>query len=83
MKRTLLLVAAAAWGGLLVFDTLVFVMTVAKAIHIGRSGDRALIKVLLRDGKCTFVFQLKFSLAKIVYQVLYTSCRSYSKLAKR
>jgi hypothetical protein len=83
MKRTLLLGPAAAWDGLLVFDTLVFVMTVAKAIQVGRSGDQALIKVLLRDGKCTFVFQLRFSLAKSVYQVLHTSCRPYSKLAKR
>jgi hypothetical protein len=55
MKRTLLLGAAAAWDGLLVFDTLVFVMTVAKAIQVRRSGERALIKILLRDGKCTFV----------------------------
>jgi hypothetical protein len=55
MKRTLLLGAAAAWDGLLVFDILVFVMTVAKAIQVGRSGDRELIKILLRDGKCIFV----------------------------
>jgi hypothetical protein len=53
MKRTLLLGVAVAWGGSLVLDTLVFVMTVAKAIQVGRSGDRALINILLRDGKCT------------------------------
>jgi hypothetical protein len=55
MKPALLLGVAAAWGGSLIFDTLVFVMTVAKAIQVRRSGDRALIKILLRDGKCTFV----------------------------
>jgi hypothetical protein len=54
-RSTSLLGLAAAWGGLLAFDTLVFVMTVAKAILVGRSGDQTLIKILLRDGKCTFV----------------------------
>jgi hypothetical protein len=54
MKRTLLPGIAIAWGGLLAFDTVVFAMTVAKAILVGRSGDRTLIKILLRDGKCTF-----------------------------
>jgi hypothetical protein len=55
MKRTLCLDLASAWGGLLVFDTLVFVMTVAKAMMVQRSGNRALIKILVRDGKCIFV----------------------------
>jgi hypothetical protein len=64
MRHTLFLDLAVAWAGLLVFDTLVFVMTVAKAILVGRSGDQTLIKILLRDGKCTFVmFYLKSFLA--------------------
>jgi len=46
---------ASVWSCLFVFDTLVFVMTVAKAILVGRSGDRTLIKLLLRDGSTYFL----------------------------
>jgi len=45
----------AIWGYLLVFDTLVFVMTVAKAFMVGRSGDQTLINILLRDGSIYFL----------------------------
>jgi len=46
---------AAAWAGLLVFDIIVFGMTVAKAIRVGRMGDRTLIIVLLQDGQSIFI----------------------------
>jgi hypothetical protein len=78
MRRTLLLDLAATWSCAVVFDILVFVMTVAKAIMVRRSGDRKLINILLRDGKCTFL-TVSF-LINIVHQVPRTSCMSYSKL---
>jgi hypothetical protein len=46
---------AAAWAGLLAFDIIIFAMTVAKAIKVGRLGSRPLIDVVLRDGKSCFV----------------------------
>jgi hypothetical protein len=43
----------AAWGALLISDVILFVMTIVKAILVGRSGDCALVNVLLRDGMQT------------------------------
>jgi hypothetical protein len=40
----------AAWGGMAVFDSLVFAMTVYKTLSLRRSGV-SLIYLLLRDGK--------------------------------
>jgi hypothetical protein len=57
----LLLELLAIWGYLLVFDTLVFVMTVAKAFMVGRSGDQTLINILLRDGKCNVLIEVLLS----------------------
>jgi hypothetical protein len=42
---------AAGWGAVLVLDFMVFGMTVAKSIKIGKSGNRTLINVLVRDGR--------------------------------
>ncbi|KDR72739.1 hypothetical protein GALMADRAFT_229002 [Galerina marginata CBS 339.88] len=41
----------AAWGGMLVFDALVFGMTLYKSLSIPRTREINLLTVLLRDGK--------------------------------
>ena len=43
----------AAWGGMLIFDTLVFGMTLYKALSIPRTKEITLLTILLRDGECT------------------------------
>lgn len=39
-----------AWGGALVFDILIFIMTVYKSLTLRRSGPRSLLTLMLRDG---------------------------------
>ncbi|TFY65570.1 hypothetical protein EVG20_g5517 [Dentipellis fragilis] len=46
---------ALTWGGLLVFDSCVFVLTVVKAFRIGRRYPGSLVHVLLRDGTLYFI----------------------------
>ena len=41
---------AILWAGQLVFDIVVFVLTVWKSCYIGKLGDRLLVDILLRDG---------------------------------
>jgi hypothetical protein len=41
-----------AWIGILVFDSVIFGMTLYKTLKIGRFGRRTLVDVLLRDGEC-------------------------------
>lgn len=41
----------AAWGGLLVFDTLVFVMTVYKSMLLRQASVMDLLTLMLRDGE--------------------------------
>ncbi|TDL24506.1 hypothetical protein BD410DRAFT_91988 [Rickenella mellea] len=41
---------AVAWGGLLLFDTAIFSLTLYKTLEMWRMGDRQLIVVLMRDG---------------------------------
>lgn len=60
----------AAWSGLLVSDIILFGITVAKAITVGRMGDRALINVLLRDGAMYFLIICLANLANILTLVL-------------
>lgn len=42
---------AGAWGGLLIFDSVIFTLTLYRAIGIWRLGTRRLFQVLIRDGK--------------------------------
>jgi hypothetical protein len=44
----------AAWSGLLVSDIILFAMTLAKAIKVGRTRPQGLTKILLRDGMPIF-----------------------------
>lgn len=42
---------AGAWGGLMVFDSVIFTLTLYKAIGVWKLGTRRLTHVILRDGK--------------------------------
>ena len=41
---------AGAWSSLMVFDSMIFALTLFKAIFIWKLGTRRLIHVILRDG---------------------------------
>ena len=41
---------ALAWSSQLIFDAVVFVLTVWKSYYIGKLGVRLLVDILLRDG---------------------------------
>ncbi|EDR09419.1 uncharacterized protein LACBIDRAFT_318990 [Laccaria bicolor S238N-H82] len=59
----------AAWGGMLVFDSVIFVMTVLKSFPL-RSKSQDLITVLLRDGTIYFSVILAVNLTNILILVL-------------
>lgn len=59
----------AAWAGMLVFDSVIFVMTVLKSFPL-RSKSQDLITVLLRDGTIYFSVILAVNLANILILVL-------------
>jgi hypothetical protein len=42
---------AAAWGGMLVFDTLVFSMTAYKSLLLRQTSGMNLLTLMLRDGE--------------------------------
>lgn len=44
-------VIAIPWGCVIVFDTVVFVLTLYKAIEMWREGPSSLFQVLVRDGE--------------------------------
>jgi hypothetical protein len=57
---------ALAWGGMLSFDVVVFLMTLYKSLSIGRAGDRTLLNVLVRDGAMYFAVIALATLANIL-----------------
>lgn len=59
----------AAWGGMLIFDTVVFGMTLWKSLTL-RSKEQDLISVLLRDGAIYFSVIMVANLANILTHVL-------------
>ena len=50
MFRLLLAVLSSAWSGIMMFDIIVFALTVYKGFRVG--SQVPLIQVLIRDGKC-------------------------------
>jgi hypothetical protein len=40
----------AAWAGMVLFDTIIFALTVYKSLEFKRIGRRSLADILLRDG---------------------------------
>lgn len=44
-------VIATPWEVLLLFDTIVFALTLYKAVEMWKTGPSSLIQVLVRDGK--------------------------------
>lgn len=57
---------ASAWTGMLLFDILIFSMTVYKSLRRGRGGDRTLLNIMLRDGAMYFGVMAIAGLANIV-----------------
>ncbi|KAF8547723.1 hypothetical protein OG21DRAFT_1526964 [Imleria badia] len=54
MNPGLALHIAIAWAGQLIFDAVIFLLTVWKSYCIGKMGDRLLVDILLRDGSMYF-----------------------------
>ncbi|KAF9458370.1 hypothetical protein BDZ94DRAFT_106179 [Collybia nuda] len=66
---------AAAWGGMLVFDTLVFSMTVYKSLLLRQTSGMNLLTLMLRDGSIYFGVMIASNLGNIltfVYGGLFT-----------
>jgi len=66
----------AAWGGMLAFDTLVFGMTLYKALSIPRTKEITLLTVLLRDGAiyfCVLVASNLGNMLSFMFGTPYTS----------
>lgn len=45
---------AELWGGMVLFDTTIFALTVYKSVQFGYRGHRSIVDVLLRDGAIYF-----------------------------
>ncbi|KAL5498712.1 hypothetical protein ACEPAH_2067 [Sanghuangporus vaninii] len=57
---------AAAWGGLLLFDSVIFTLTLVKAIAIWKLGTRRLFHVLVRDGTIYYLVLAMANLSNIL-----------------
>jgi len=55
-----------AWGGMLLFDMVIFILTVYESRRRSRVGDRTLVKILLRDGAIYFGIMGALGLANIL-----------------
>ena len=70
--------SVASWGGQLVVDVVVFLLTLWKSLQSGISSHRSLIYVFLRDGKSllcfiAFIMFMNLFLNNIRYYVLWVS----------
>jgi len=45
---------AVAWGGIFLFDAMIFGLTIYKTLQIGRTYRRTMVDILLRDGSMYF-----------------------------
>ncbi|KAF8240708.1 hypothetical protein L208DRAFT_513619 [Tricholoma matsutake] len=57
---------AAAWSGALVFDIVIFTMTIYKSVRRSRVGNRSLTHILLRDGAIYFGIMAAVTLSNIL-----------------
>ncbi|KAI6142727.1 hypothetical protein BKA82DRAFT_1000198 [Pisolithus tinctorius] len=57
---------AAAWGGQLLFDALIFVFTLWKLARISTRGERTFIDMLIRDGTLYFGVMTVMNVANII-----------------
>ncbi|OBZ66687.1 hypothetical protein A0H81_13289 [Grifola frondosa] len=72
---------AVAWGPILVFDGTVFVLTLYKALEVGRTWSGSLFKIMLRDGTiyfgiiaiCYLSNILTYAFADLMYKGLSTT----------
>ncbi|KAH7924939.1 hypothetical protein BV22DRAFT_1129445 [Leucogyrophana mollusca] len=61
---------AAAWGGQLGFDVIIFALTLRKSWCIGPVGERALIDIVLRDGTLYFAIMTLANVGNIATLLL-------------
>ena len=58
---------AYAWLGLLIFDTLIFILTIYKTWKIGKRCRLRLVQILVRDGTC---LPPQASLSCLIYEYM-------------
>ena len=46
------------WGGVVIFDSTIFALTVYKSLSLWRQGSRGLVHIVMRDGKFFLVLGL-------------------------
>ncbi|KIM64903.1 hypothetical protein SCLCIDRAFT_1213015 [Scleroderma citrinum Foug A] len=61
---------AAAWGGQLILDALVFALTLYKLLRVGSMGERSFIDQLIRDGALYFAAMSVINVANIITLLL-------------
>ncbi|KAI6101662.1 hypothetical protein EDD17DRAFT_56310 [Pisolithus thermaeus] len=72
---------AAAWGGQLVFDALVFIFTLRKLMSVCSLGKRSFMALSLRDGALYFAVMLAANVANIVTYLVMANPYERSMLA--
>ncbi|KAI6142615.1 hypothetical protein BKA82DRAFT_1003370 [Pisolithus tinctorius] len=72
---------AIAWGGQMMFDAVVFVLTLWRTLRIGRLGHRTLLDVLIRDGVLYFGLMTSANVANITAFLVATTSPTKSLLA--
>lgn len=56
----------AAWSGMLVVDTVIFVLTFRKAVSLGNRRNVKLLKLLIRDGSIYFIIMIAANLFNVL-----------------
>ncbi|KAI6142612.1 hypothetical protein BKA82DRAFT_4189096 [Pisolithus tinctorius] len=72
---------AIAWSGQMMFDAIVFVLTLRRTLHIGRLGRRTLSDVIIRDGVLYFGLMTSANVANIAAFLVGTTSPTKSLLA--
>ncbi|KAI6138434.1 hypothetical protein EDD17DRAFT_394072 [Pisolithus thermaeus] len=70
---------AIAWSGQMAFDAIVFVLTLWRTLRVGRSGNRTLLDVLIRDGVLYFGLMTGANVANITAFLSFTGRQSSAK----
>ena len=74
---------AGAWSGMLVFDTIVFGLTVHRSMELHKITGSSILTLILRDGESQLIYRIVVLLGKLavtgsVYFGLETLRRKYS-----
>ncbi|KAF8137110.1 hypothetical protein EV363DRAFT_1209571 [Boletus edulis] len=69
---------AILWGGQLLFDAIIFVLTLSKSYCLGTVGDHSLVDILLRDGAIYFAIISGVNAANIAILLVNYNLKSIS-----